>query len=324
MTKICPHRRRGVRQTAALMIVTAVAGVAAADTPRIESAWSSEPLVIDAKLADWTSPLESLGSTKLSMGVRNDTAFLYIALAASDPSARMMLTAAGFTVWWDPAGKEKKAYGLTVPPVVSFGRGMRGRGPGGGPPDQGGQPPDWQGTPPAGQEQPPAGREGREGQEGGPGPLAIQPIRHIEVVGPGKDDRRRLELEYARTIGFDAAVRVAEGVLVYELRIPLPASEGQPYTVHAAPGATIGLGVETNQLERPGGRGEEGERGRGGGGRPGGGGGGMGGGMGGGGMMGGGGGHGMGGGSRGGGREGMSELKPIKQWTIVHLAKAPA
>ena len=43
-------------------------------------------------------------------------------------------------------------------------------------------------------------------------------------------------------------------------------------------------------------------------------------------MMGGGGGQpgGMGGGPPGGGREGMRELKPIKAWTVVQLAKAPA
>jgi hypothetical protein len=33
---------------------------------------------------------------------------------------------------------------------------------------------------------------------------------------------------------------------------------------------------------------------------------------------------GMGGGRSGGGREGMRELKPIKAWTVVLLAKAPA
>jgi hypothetical protein len=48
--------------------------------------------------------------------------------------------------------------------------------------------------------------------------------------------------------------------------------------------------------------------------------------MGGGGMTGGGGGQpgGMGGGPPGGGREGMREMKPIKVWTVVQLAKPPA
>jgi hypothetical protein len=139
------------------------------------------------------------------------------------------------------------------------------------------------------------------------------------VAGPSKDDRRRLEIGYARTIGFDVAARVAEGVLVYELRIPLPASESQPYTLHSAPGASIGVGIETNKLESPGGRGEGGGRGREGmgGGPPGGGGGGSG-------MMGGGGRRGMGGGLPGGGREGMREMKPIKVWTVLNLGRPAA
>ena len=144
--------------------------------------------------------------------------------------------------------------------------------------------------------------------------LAIEPIGHLEVIGPGKDDRRRLELAFAKTVGLDVASRMPEGVLIYEIRVPLSASGGQPYAVRSTPGATIGLGVETGEMPRPGGRGGEGggRQGGMGGGPPGGGGGG--GGRGGGGM----------GGGRGGGREGMRELKPIKAWTIVHLSKPPA
>jgi hypothetical protein len=235
----------------------------------------------------------------------------------------MMLGAAGFTVWFDPAGKEKKAFGITVPATMK-GQGMRGRGPGG-PQEQGGQPPRGQSGAPA-----EAGQEGREGGPGGQGVPAISAITSIEVAGPSKDDRRRLELAYARTIGLDVAARVAEGVLVYELRVPLAVSEAQPYGVRSVPGATIGVGIETNQLPRPEGRGEEGGRGRGGmGGGPPGGGGGMGGGGGGGGMgggsgMGGGAPGGMGGGPPEGGRGDMRDMKPIKAWSVVRLATPPA
>jgi hypothetical protein len=147
--------------------------------------------------------------------------------------------------------------------------------------------------------------------------LAIEPIGHIEVIGPGKDDRRRLELAFAKTVGLDVATRMGEGVLVYEIRVPLSASDAQPYAVRSTPGSTIGLGIETGQMPRPGGRGDEGGRGGGrGGGPPGGGG------MGGGGGRGGGG---MGGGPPGGGREGgMREMKPVKTWVVVHLATPPA
>jgi hypothetical protein len=305
-------------------MVAGAAGAFAADTQRIESVWIAEAPAIDGQLKDWGSPLVSLGSVPLAIGVRNDGAFLYIALAASEPATRMLLGRAGFTLWWDPAGKDKKSSGITIPPTMAGGLGMRGRGQFGEPPDQGASP-QGQGVPPQGQSGPP--QQGQEGQvPAGARGLAIEPIGHLEVIGPGKDDRRRLEMTFARTVGLDVAARMAEGVLVYEIRVPLPASEGQPYAVRSTPGGTIGLGVETGEMPRMTGRsGEGGGRGAGGGGGGGGGrgggGGGGGGGRGGGGM---GGGGGTGGGPPGGGREGMRQLKPIKAWTIVHLSKPPA
>ena len=321
MTRLRVNRRPLLRQAAILLMVTVFAGGAVADTLRIESTWIAEAPAIDGRLSDWGSPLVGFGSVPLSIGVRNDGAFLYVALAASEPATRMLLGRAGFTLWWDPAGKDKKSSGITIPPTMAGGPGMRGRGQFGGPPDQDGQPPS-QGAPPQGQGSPPQGQSGppQQGQEGqvpaGARGLAIEPIGHLEVIGPGKDDRRRLELAFAKTVGLDVASRMSEGVLVYEIRVPLSASEGQPYAVRSTPGATIGLGVETGEMPRAAGRsGEGGGRGAGGSGG--------GGGMGGGGGRGGGGQGGMGAG-RGGGREGMRELKPVKAWATVHLSKPPA
>ena len=324
-----------------LVIVVVVCAVAivvavAAETIRIESVWSTEAPAVDGKLTEWSAPLVTLGSAPLSLGVRNDGQFVYVALASSDPATRMMLGAAGFTVWMDPSGKNKKSFGITVPATLK-GMGMRGRGAGGGPPGQYGQPPDSRSAPPQGQ----PGSSGQEGQKDpaqtGPGGSAGPPIgtiTSIEIAGASKDDRRRFELAYARTIGLDVATRAAEGVLVYELRVPLSVTAAQPYGVKSSPGATIGLGIETSQPPEPtGGRfGGAGAKTGAGGDPTGGGGGGRGGlpppGMGGGGAggMGGGGGQpgGMGGGPPGGGREGMREMKPIKVWTVVQLAKPPA
>jgi hypothetical protein len=326
MTRTNPRRLRSlVLLLVPAVVVCAIALAVAAETLRIESVWITEAPAVDGKLTEWSAPLVTLGSTPLSLGVRNDGQFLYVALASSDQATRMMLGAAGFTVWMDPSGKNKKSFGITVPPIMTGAPGMRGRGPGGAPPDQSGQPPDWQGT------TPPQGSVGGPGGSKGP---AIGTITSIEVLGASKEDKRRLELAYARTIGLDVAARMAEGVLVYELRVPLPVSEAQPYGVKSAPGAIIGLGIETSQPPEPrGGRfGGVGAKSGTGGDPTGGGGGGRGGipppGMGGGGAggMGGGGGQrgGMGGGPPEGGREGMRELKPIKIWTVVQLAKPPA
>jgi hypothetical protein len=302
------HLRPALRRVASLIFVAAFAVAIAADGPRIESAWVTEAPTIDGKLPEWTS-LVSLDPAKLSAGVHNNDRFIYVAITASDQPTRTLLASAGFTLWLDPAGKHNKAFGITIPPIMAGWSGMRGRGPGG-PPDAegpGGPPPERQaGTP-----------------EQGRGILV--PIRHIEVSGSSKDDRRRLELDYARRIGIDVAATQAEGVLVYEIRLPLSASLDQPYAVRSVPGAVVSLGIETGKVERPEGPDRAGGRGSGGGtgGGPGGGGiGGIGGGMGGrrGGGMGGGM---MGGGPPGSGRGGMSETKPIRVWTVVQLAAGP-
>ena len=170
-----PRRLRSAWLLMALAaVVAAVAIAVAAEALRIDSAWSAEAPAIDGKLPDWPSPLVTLGSTPVSLGVRNDGESLYVALASSEQATRTMLGAAGFTVWFDPAGKDKKTFGITVPPTMTGGPGMRGRG------------------------QPPA-ETGQEGGPAGPKGPALAAITSIEVIGPGKDDKRRLELAYART-----------------------------------------------------------------------------------------------------------------------------
>jgi hypothetical protein len=306
--------RPGPPRAASLLFVAALACAAAADALRIESVWAADSLTIDGMLKEWAS-LVSLDPVKLSVAVRNDARSIYVAIAASDQPTRMLLGSAGFSVWFDPAGKHKKAFGITVPPTIAGAPGMRGRGPGGG----------------QSSTLPEQGPEGSGPGDSGRG--ALEPIRHIELTaGPGKDDRRRLELAYARTIGIDVAARLAEGVLVYEIRLPLSASGDRPYFLRSTPGAAVGLGIETTKVER--GREDEGRRGGGpGGGGPGGGGGigGPGGGGGIGGIGGGAGGRGgggmgggmMGGGRGGGGRGGMEGQKPINVWTVVQLARSP-
>ena len=76
---------------------------------------------------------------------------------------RLLLGRAGFTIWWDATGKDKKQLGLAVPSVLT----LR-------PPRQPGE------------------RSSDSRQRPEP---ELDPIAHLELIGPGKDDRRRLELQ---------------------------------------------------------------------------------------------------------------------------------
>jgi hypothetical protein len=141
-------------------------------------------------------------------------------------------------------------------------------------------------------------------------------LDQFDWLGPGKSQRKLVDLTPA--LGVAIASGSEEGVLVYEIRLPLKSSTEHPYAVDAAPGSTIALGFETpsdppaREGRGPGG----GMGGRGGGtGGPGGGMGGRGGGMG-----------GPGGGmTRGGGRGDFpgGQAKPMKLvWVSAKLASA--
>ncbi|MGE3842178.1 MAG: hypothetical protein AB7I50_11365 [Vicinamibacterales bacterium] len=252
---------------------------------------------VDGDLSDWPDGLGRLDAAPMSLAVRYDREYVYLSLATSDASTRVLLARAGFRLWWDPAGREKKTFGLTIPAAAAglpMGRERPARG-------------DDRENPPSERD-----RERRGPPETGLAvvPLAIEEIGHLEIAGPREDDQRRLEMPYANTLGLAAAAALNEGVLSYEIRIPLVAAEGRPYAIaRTTPGRVLGLGLETLEMPRPP-RPETGEEGRG---RPGGG-------MGfpGGGRRGGG----PGGGSRTGGPEGgpgFSAPKPVKFWAVVRL-----
>ena len=136
------------------------------------------------------------------------------------------------------------------------------------------------------------------------------PPNRLEVLGSSKDDARSFTADKAP--GIEVKLGQAEGLLTYELKVPLAANDAHPYGIGAKPGAMISVGLEMPKLEMPEGRGREGG-GRGG---PGGGMGGHGGGgMGGYGGMGGRGGH-----SNGGGYERAEQPKPLSGWMAVQLA----
>ncbi len=291
---MCRRQIVGGRMGLAMALVLGgLVAASASEVQRIEGKWSAEAPKIDGDHAEWSGSLYVLGTTPVSVGVKNDGAWLYLCVVTSDPGTRTLLARAGFTIWWDPSGGEKKAMGITMPPLASGGTGVYRQ-----------DPPDDHRAPGDGAPRPPA--------------RVIDPIVYIEAIGPGKDERRRYEMDYANKIGIEAAAGEPEGTLVYEFRIPLVATGDEPFAVQSEPGRTIGLRFETGEMPRGGAGGERGAE------RPGGGHGGYGGGFGGRGGMGGyGGGH--GGGYGGGSRSdyGASQAKPVKLWTVVHLAAPP-
>ena len=199
----------------------------AAEHPRFVSQPLAGTILVDGHHDDWTGTVESFGAEPVSIQVENDAAFLYLRLVASDPAARSQIMRRGLTVWFDEQGKTKKRFGLEYP-VVEGGGAADDRGRYG-------------------------GRRGSGGSGSGaadrPADESYHPADRIEILSSNKDDERSLTLDHAG--GIEAAMRLDQGTLRYELKVPLARNSDHPYAIGTAPGKTIGIGIETPKLERP-------------------------------------------------------------------------
>ncbi len=275
----------------------------AAKTFTFETRWRDREIAVDGKNEDWRGRLGFLKNPPALVGFLNDESDLYICFTTTDPFLKTRLLRQGVTVWIDPTGGKRKTLGIKLAPVF-------------GSADEAGHP-----------SRPGAAGEGEERQappERMAPPEDADPPAGLSVKLPGQ--KEWVSVPEGETKGLEVRIEGAEGLVVFEMKIPLVASEGRPYAAAAVAGKPLGVGFETQKPESPAGR-KDGPGGRaegpGGefGGRPGGGGrGGFGG------LPPGGMGGGMGGGmSPGQGPEGSSRLaEELKLWIEVKLAAKPS
>jgi uncharacterized membrane protein YgcG len=205
------------------------------------------------------------------VGILNDEDFLYFVLASGDPRTQVQVLALGFTLWFDPEGGKKKRLGINFP----LGAREMGAMPRGGRPDP---------------------QELYELHE------SMDPELRIlrEEVDAGKVSPVALR-------GVEIALGRINGTLVYELKVPLRDLGQHDLAIGVEPGAVIGIGMETPEIDRE--KMREEMMGRMGGGRGGG--------------MEGGGGR-MGGGRTGAGGGRPQPPEPIRVWAKVRTAEVQA
>jgi len=176
--------------------------------PVLLSTWRHTPITIDGAVSDWTK-LDRVDRGP-PVALQNDAGSLYLAVAASEPEVRQQL-ATGLVVWFDPKSRKEQGSGLRIPGMVR--RSLPGAAP----------------------EGPAADAMGRES--------SARTLDQFDWLGPSKSQRKLVDLTPA--IGVAIASGTAEGVLAYEISLPLRPSTEHPYAVDAAPGSTIEIGFET-------------------------------------------------------------------------------
>ncbi len=196
-------------------------------------------IVVDGDAGDWTGALSYVAKDQLFVGFVNDRENLFICMTREEGGGPAPVPMGGWTVWFDPAGGTKKAFGLRVAPL-------------GGPPGEKPREPD----------------EVEEGDQGAPKERDLE----IQWIGPQGNVLRRFAQEDAVGEGLEIREGHSGRSFVLEIKIPLERSAQNPIAVGAAPGDLIGVGFYSNRAEGNGGPGGRGGAGRpaGGGGPPGG------------------------------------------------------
>lgn len=262
------YRNNSALSAFALTFVTlfALATLAGcSSTLELTSRWTNHELKVDGSGEEWKDATSLIPGPQVLVGIKNDRENLYLCLVTSNRMTQTQMLALGTTVWFDTEGQKNRKLGIQFP-VAGLLQGRRF-------PSQ--QSPD----------------ELKR--------LIEAAQRQFEVVGPGQGERHRLADKQAKVI--DVHLGYADGVLTYELRIPLHESADRPYAVGADLAKPLTIGLETGeytdairaQISGP----SRSAGGSGGGGR---------------------GGRGGGGGQSAGGLGGDAP-EPLKHWLVVHL-----
>jgi len=188
-------------------------------TLEVESKWRDREIKVDGKSDDWLGALYYFENKKVSVGFLNDESYIYICMIAEDRLLRAQVMRQGFTIWFDPDGGKEKIFGIKYP------IGIQGRG--------------SQEIPMRMREEEQEREKFRETFEGS--------MAELEILGPGKDEQKRMPVEDAK--GINIVLKPSSGILVYEIKVPLFASEQHPYAAGARAGSSIGLGLEIPRMD---------------------------------------------------------------------------
>jgi hypothetical protein len=194
-------------------------GIAVAgDKKEVASQWRSVEIKIDGADSEWAGALTYLEKEKLAYAIRNDSSDIYLCLAF-DHEIQRQATMFGFTIWFDPTGKNKKTFGVRYPiGLFNFDS-----------------------------ETMPDPMMIRDNPEVFQSQVALM-RGEIEVIGPEKDDRNRFAVN--GIFGIHAVCVEAPNAMIYELKIPLQVAPGRTYAAGIAAGKTLSIGFEMGEMDR--------------------------------------------------------------------------
>lgn len=209
-------------------------------TLEITSYWRDREVKIDGDNKEWEGKTWIIKDLKnVLIGFMNDENYLYLSLTISDRVLQRQIVMRGLTVWFDRNGGNEKKFGVHYPlGMDSRDMPMERRSP------------IWD-----------------EEHERDTMPIFFEKFSdELDILTPTENEHHRMQMQ--ETGGIDIALHFSQGLLVYEMKVPMVYKGPQPYGIGTTAGSVIGVGIEMIRNDLPGGKGERsmrrGEAGRGG------------------------------------------------------------
>lgn len=183
-----------------------------AGTAPLQSLNPGGEIDIDGSERDWYAHLRPLDKENMSMAVLNDDEYLYVSMLTSDPTLIRQITMRGLVLWIDPEGGAEQTIGLQFPiGATNTGRSV------------------------------PTPRNTEEHEA-----IFAASLLDMEMLRDAGEERARIPANSIPGVATGASLK--NGTLFYEVRLPL--ASGGPFTfaADAAPGETIGVGLESAEI----------------------------------------------------------------------------
>jgi len=175
---------------------------------------------VDGSIEEWGERLTPVDGSSVSVAAHPTDSLLYVALLVQDRALVRSLAVNGLVVWVDPAGGQRRAYGVQYP------LGLRRQ--------RAGQQPATSGQGPA--------------SEQGPAGLDDVSLTELEVVR-GDTARQRIPARFSSGLRGKAVLDPSS--LIYEVAIPVGAAPGgaRAHGLRTALSDPVGLGLEIPEPE---------------------------------------------------------------------------
>ena len=203
----------------ALIILLLAAGCKEKETI-LQSNWGHSEFEGYGSLLNRSRAMTYLEDERMNIGLQNDADNFYMILRTSDKHIRSQIKRGGLTIWFDPGGENKRAFGIRYPLGIPK--------------------PEFK-IPKDKHQRPDSSRLQFETKLD-----SLVNLDTLEVL----DSLKNAERKYLKGDIPDLAISLTDtlGMMIYELRMPLKAKGDSSYAIGASPGQAIGLGFESGEF----------------------------------------------------------------------------